>query len=35
MPQPIAIVVDFVQLLIELMGNILFDWITRRKRERK
>ena len=35
MPQPFAIVADLVGLFIELVGNILFEWITRRKGERK
>lgn len=35
MRQPFAIVTDLVGLLIELVGNILFEWIIRRKRERK
>ena len=35
MCQPFAIVVDFIQLLIELVSDILVEWICRRKRERK
>ena len=35
MRQPIAVVVDFVQFLIGLAGDILVEWILRRKRERK
>jgi hypothetical protein len=35
MRQPVVIVTDLVGLLIELVGNILFEWIIRRKRERK
>jgi hypothetical protein len=35
MRQPFAIVVDFIQLLIGLVGDILFEWIIGRKRERK
>jgi hypothetical protein len=35
MRQPVVIVTDLVGLLIELVGDILFEWIIRRKRERK
>jgi hypothetical protein len=35
MSQPFVIVTDLVGLFIELVGNILFEWILRRKRERK
>jgi hypothetical protein len=35
MRQPFAIVTDLVGFLIELVGDLLFDWILRRKRERK
>ena len=35
MRQPVVIVTDLVGLLIELVGDILFEWIIGRKRERK
>jgi hypothetical protein len=35
MRQPTAIVVDFIQFVIGLVGDILFDWILRRKRDQE
>jgi len=35
MRQPFAIVTDPMGFLIELVGDLLFDRILRRKRERK
>jgi hypothetical protein len=35
MRQPFAIVVDLMEFFIELAGDLLFDRILRRKRERK
>jgi hypothetical protein len=33
--QPTGIVVDFIRLLIGLIGDTLFDWIIRREADRK
>jgi hypothetical protein len=35
MRQPLAIVIDLIQLLIGLADDILSEWIIGRKRERK
>jgi hypothetical protein len=35
MRQPFATVPELMGFLIELVGELLLDWILRRKRERK